>query len=250
MRAGRGANNGARIFGKADDDDKVYTMKQLALDITPSPLPALSRFVPGRNVELLQTLNAMLARPVKERFVYIWGVSGSGKSHLLQAVAALSMRSQMSTAYFACNLKTCFSERTEADCTLVDDADRLEDGAQIGLFNLYNRILERDDAVLLVSGSSAPAQLKLREDLVTRLGWGLVYRVHELTDPEKIEAMQNHASSRGLELSRDVCDYLLQHERRDLTTLMTTIDALDSYSMSNRRKVNIPLARELLQELS
>ena len=83
-----------------------------------------------------------------------------------------------------------------------------------------------------------------------RQGWGLVYRVHELTDAEKIEAMQNHALSRGLELSTDVCDYLLRHERRDLTTLMATIDALDSYSMSNRRKVTIPLARELLQELS
>jgi DnaA-homolog protein len=241
---------GTPIFGKGDDNDKVSPMKQLALDITPSPLPALSRFVPGRNAELLQALSAMLARPVKERFIYLWGVPGSGKSHLLQAMAALSMRNQVNTAYFACNSKTCFSDRGEADCTLVDDADRLEDGAQIGLFNLYNRILERDDAVLLVSGSSAPAQLKLREDLMTRLGWGLVYRVHELTDAEKIEAMQNHALSRGLELSTDVCDYLLRHERRDLTTLMATIDALDNYSMSNRRKVTIPLARELLQELS
>jgi DnaA family protein len=240
----------AQIFHKADDNDKVSSMKQLALDITPSPLPALSRFVPGRNTELLQTLGDMFARPVKERFVYIWGVPGSGKSHLLQAMAALSMRNQVNTAYFACNSKTCFSERSEADCTLVDDADRLEEGAQIGLFNLYNRIRERDDAILLVSGSSAPAQLKLREDLMTRLGWGLVYRVHELTDPEKIEAMQNHALSRGLELSSDVCDYLLRHERRDLTTLMATIDALDIYSMSHRRKVSIPLARELLQELS
>jgi DnaA family protein len=224
-------------------------MKQLALDITPSPLPVLSRFVPGRNIELLQTLNAMLARPLKERFIYIWGVSGSGKSHLLQAMAALCMRNQVSTAYFACNSKTCFSECTEADCTLVDDADRLEDTAQVGLFNLFNRLRERDDAILLVSGSSAPAQLRLREDLMTRLGWGLVYRVHELTDAEKMEAMQNHALSRGLELPGEVCDYLLRHERRDLTTLMATIDALDTYSMSNRRKVSIPLARELLQEL-
>ena len=222
-------------------------MKQLALDITPSPLPALSRFVPGRNAELVQTLNSMLVPPVKERFVYLWGATGSGKSHLLQAMAALFMRNEMNTTYIVCNSKTGFSESSEADCMLIDDADRLEEDAQIGLFNLYNRTRERDHAILLVSGSSPPAQLKLREDLVTRLGWGLVYRVHELTDAEKMEAMQNHALGRGLELPSEVCDYLLRHERRDLTTLMATVDALDSYSMSSRRKVTIPLARELLQ---
>jgi DnaA-homolog protein len=224
-------------------------MKQLVLDIAPSPPPTLANFVPGRNAELLQTLGNILAGREREHFVYIWGGVGCGKSHLLQGMAELCTRSKLSAAYFACDADTGFIAGSEADCVMVDDVDRLNANAQIGLFNLYNRIRDESRAFLLVSGPAAPAQLKLkvREDLVTRLGWGLVYQVHELTDEEKAKAMKNHSASRGLDLSQEVCDYLLHHGRRDLPSLMATLDALDSYSLANRRKVTLPLVRELLQ---
>lgn len=222
-------------------------MKQLALDIAPSLPPTLDNFVPGRNAELLQTLGNILAGREQEHFVYLWGGVGCGRSHLLQGIAGICMRNQMSTAYFACDSNTSFAADSEADCVMVDDVDRLNAKAQIGLFNLYNRIREEGDALLLVSGDAAPAQLTLREDLVTRLGWGLVYHVHELTDEEKIKAMKSHAASRGLDLPQEVCDYLLRHGRRDLPSLMATLDSLDSYSLANRRKVTVPLVRELLR---
>lgn len=224
-------------------------MKQLVLDIAPSSPPTLANFVPGRNVELLHTLNNILAGSEREHFVYLWGGTGCGRSHLLQGVAGMCMCNKMSTAYFACDADTSFVASDEADCVMVDDVDRLNANAQIGLFNLYNRIRDEGRALLLVSGPAAPAQLKLkvREDLVTRLGWGLVYQVHELTDEEKIKAMQSHAASRGLDLPREVCDYLLRHARRDLPSLMATLDALDGYSLANQRKVTVPLVRELLQ---
>ncbi len=224
-------------------------MKQLVLDIAPSPPPTLANFVPGRNAELLQTLGNILAGLEQEHFVYLWGGMGCGKSHLLQGMAGLCMRNKLSTAYFACDANTSFVAGSEADCVMVDDVDRLKPNAQIGLFNLYNHIRDEGRALLLVSGPAAPAQLKLkvREDLVTRLGWGLVYQVHELTDEEKAKAMKSHSASRGLDLSQEVCDYLLHHGRRDLPSLMATLDALDSYSLANRRKVTVPLVRELLQ---
>jgi DnaA family protein len=225
-------------------------MKQLLLDIAPPPQPTLSNFVPGRNAELLQTLHDILAGRISERFVYLWGGLGCGRSHLLQGVAGVCMHARMSTAYFACDENTHFAEGSETDCVLVDDVDRINARAQIGLFNLYNRIRDEGHAFLLVSGSVAPACLKLREDLVTRLGWGLVYQIHELTDEEKVKAMKSHAISRGLDLSQEVCDYLLRHERRDLPSLMATLDALDKYSLASQRKVTVPLVRELLQVTS
>ena len=225
-------------------------MKQLLLDIVPSPPPTLVNFVPGRNTELLQTLDNILAGSERERFIYLWGGAGCGKSHLLQAIAGIHMRNKVNTAYFACDANTSFAAGSEADCVTVDDVDRLNAKAQIGLFNLYNHIRDEAHALLLVSGTVAPAQLKLREDLVTRLGWGLVYQVHELTDEEKIKAMKSHATHRGLDLSQEVCDYLLRHQRRDLPSLMATLDALDTYSLASQRKVTVPLVRELLRAAS
>jgi DnaA-homolog protein len=222
-------------------------MKQLALNIAPSPPPTLANFVPGRNAELLQTLSNILAGVEREHFVYLWGGMGCGRSHLLQGMARACTCNKMSAAYFACDANTSFIAGNEADCVTVDDVDLLNADAQIDLFNLYNRIRDEGCVLLLVSGPAAPAQLKLREDLVTRLGWGLVYQVHELSDEEKIKAMKSHATNRGLDLPQEVCDYLLRHGRRDLPSLMTTLDALDSYSLANRRKVTVPLVRELLQ---
>ena len=51
-------------------------MKQLLLDIAPSPPPTLTNFVPGRNTELLQTLGNILAGSERERFIYLWGGAG------------------------------------------------------------------------------------------------------------------------------------------------------------------------------
>ncbi|PTR15467.1 regulatory inactivation of DnaA Hda protein [Nitrosospira sp. Nsp2] len=225
-------------------------MKQLLLDIAPPPLPTLANFVPGRNAELLQTLENILMGREKERFFYLWGNRGCGKSHLLQGLAGAYKHTRMKATYYACDENTRFAADGEADCVLVDDSDRLGAEAQIDLFNLYNRIRDEGHACLLVTGPVAPAQLKLRDDLVTRLGWGLVYQVHELTDEEKIKAMKSHAASRGLDLPQEVGDYLLRHERRDLPTLIATVDALDNYALANRRKITVPLVRELLQAAS
>jgi DnaA family protein len=225
-------------------------MKQLLLDIAPSPPPTLANFVPGRNIELLQTLSNIIEGLERERFVYLWGGAGCGRSHLLQAVAGICMRRKMDVAYFSCTPETDFIASSEADCVTVDDVDRLDAEAQISLFNLYNHIRNEGHAFLLVSGPAAPAQLKLRIDLITRLGWGLVYQVHELSDEEKIKAMKSHAMDRGLDLPQEVCDYLLRHGRRDLPSLMATLDALDGFSLANQRRITVPLVRELFQVIS
>ena len=219
---------------------------QLLLDIAPPSPPTLDNFVAGRNAELLQTLGNILAGREQERFVYLWGGSGCGKSHLLQAAVEASAKKKLHTEFVACSGDTEFTASINADCVAVDDVDRLNPAAQIGLFNLYNRMRDESHALLLVSGPIAPAQLKLREDLVTRLGWGLVYQVHELTDEEKALALKSHAASRGFDLPQEVGDYLLRHGQRDLPSLMATLDALDRYSLANQRQVTVPLLRELL----
>lgn len=227
-------------------------MKQLLLDIAPPSSPTLANFVPGRNHELLQTLSDVLTG--RERFVYLWGATGCGRSHLLQAVVAAGMRNKLNAVYIECegtdDANTAFAASHVADCVAVDNVERLSADAQIGLFNLYNHMRGEDHARLLISGPVAPAQLGLREDLVTRLGWGLVYQVHELTDEEKVQAMQSHAVSCGFDLPQEVSDYLLRHGRRDLPSLIATLDALDRHSLENQRQITVPLLRELLQGAS
>ena len=105
--------------------------------------------------------------------------------------------------------------------------------------------------MLLVSGTQAPAFLQLRDDLRTRLGWGLVYQVHALSDAEKAQALQQHAQARGFELTNEVTTYLLRHGRRDLPALLLTLNALDEHCLRLKRAASVPLLKEVmsLQEL-
>lgn len=195
-------------------------MKQLLLDIKPNIAPSLDNFVIGHNAEALASLRA-LAQGATPRFIYLWGESGSGKSHLLSACKAISIR-------------------------VADDVHLLDQDAQIALFNLYNLLKESDQA-LVVAGRYAPTQMQLRDDLATRLAWGLVYQLHPLTDAEKAEALQNHARERGMKLPAEVVAYCLRYLRRDLPTLMAVLDALDEWSLREKKPVTVPLLKKLLQ---
>ena len=222
-------------------------MKQLVLDIAPPPAPTFENFVPGRNAELAAALRALAAGASGERFIYLWGGDGGGRSHLLRAVVDAARRNGMQTAWFDAGAAVV-DAADDALCA-VDDAHRLGAEAQIALFSLHNRIRVGSGA-LIASGNAAPAQLRLRADLVTRLASGLVYQVHGLDDEEKVAALRRHADARGFRLSQEVADYLLRHARRDMPSLLALLDALDRYSLETKRAITVPLLRELLEAAS
>jgi len=222
-------------------------MKQLALDFTSPPQPTLDNFIAGVNGELLQNLRRLASRDAHEHYLYLWGRPGSGRSHLLKGAVAELQREGAAAVYVACTAGIRLADGLERmDCVALDDVDRLDDVGQVLVFDLYNALRESGGA-LLASAAAPPVQLKLREDLVTRLAWGLVYQVHALTDENKAQALADHAAIRGFRLAPEVSDFLLTRARRDLPTLLATLDALDRYSLETRRPVTVPLARELLQ---
>jgi DnaA family protein len=215
-------------------------MSQLLLDITPDWWPTLDNFVVGDNQELLAGLRAALAAKSGERMFYVWGEHGCGKSHLLQAIVGAAQDVEQYAVY---------AKRSVPDvCSIaaVDDVEKLSDSAQIDLFNLYNQVRD-NGGMLLVSGKEAPQNLQLRKDLRTRLGWGLVYQLHTLTDQEKALALEQHAKSKGYKLSNEVIQYLLRHGRRDLPSLMASLDELDTYSLSLHRAPTVPLLKQIMQ---
>jgi DnaA-homolog protein len=220
-------------------------MRQMLLDLGAEKPQTLDTFVVGQNAELSQLLRQFAqyatAMP-KERFVYIWGEAGAGKSHLLQALAAVPGSRYIPAG--AGEGDYLFDDTTRL--YLMDDCQSLSPEAQISAFALFNQV--RENGGLLVSaGDKAPAGLELREDLRTRLGWGLIYQVHGLTDEEKIAALTQAAQVRGITLSPGVLPYLITHFRRDMRSLSSMLDALDQYSLETQRPITLPLLRSLLQ---
>lgn len=215
-------------------------MKQLVLDLIPAPAPTLANFVPGRNGEALAALRTVLdgnadlrASPV----IYLWGVTGSGKTHLVQACLGQG---------FAVLPE---SENSIADANghhAIDDVNTLNDVSQHALFDLINR-QQMAAGVLIATGNCAPRDLPLRRDLASRLGSCLVFQLQPLSDHEKAEALQAHARTRSFALREEVVAYLLRHGRRDLASLIHVLDQLDRYSLETGREITLPLLKEMAQ---
>jgi DnaA family protein len=221
-------------------------VKQLAFDFSVITPPTFDNFVLGCNAEVVESLRAIVSPDCTERCVYLWGARASGRTHLLKAAVTALQGRGARAAYFRCTPDDAPDEALQAmDAVAIDDVERLSENGQIALFNLYN-VLREQGATLLAAGHVAPMQLDLRPDVVTRLGWGLVYEVHALTDEEKTRALADRASARGFTLQPDVSQYLLTHARRDMPALLAVLDALDRYSLEAKRPVTVPLLRELL----
>jgi DnaA family protein len=199
-------------------------MRQLALPISAAAEPTLDNYVAGANAEALDSVRALAARRLEEAIVYLWGEPGSGRSHLLRAAA-----------------------RANPAVVIADDVQTLDAAAQQALFIAINAARDGGPAVL-AAGNAPPGRLGLREDLRTRLGWGLVYQLKPLTDAEKALHLHSEAARRGLQLADEVVWYLLNHLPRDLASLHAVLDRLDRHSLARQRAVTLPLVREVLSK--
>lgn len=219
-------------------------MRQLLLDLGAEKPQTLDTFVVGRNAELVQRLRLFAQRgPLSgDRFIYLWGEAAAGKTHLLRSLAALPDARYIPAGASASE----FSFDSRIGLYLMDDCHDLSADAQIEAFALFNQVKE-NGALLVSAGNKPPLGLELREDLRTRLGWGLVYQVHGLTDEEKIAALTQAAQARGISLPPGVLPYLITHFRRDMRSLSAMLDALDQYSLETQRPITLPLLRSLLQ---
>ena len=155
---------------------------QLLLALSAPPAPSLDNFFAGSNAVALGAVRSLLAGD--ERVLYLWGESGSGKSHLLQAAAAAAASQTASTA-------TALHTQ--------DDVEQLDLVAQLELFDLFNS-LRLNGGQLLVSADRPPTDLPLREDLRTRLGSGVVLQLRPLSEDEKQQALQAQAARAGFSL--------------------------------------------------
>ena len=116
------------------------------------------------------------------------------------------------------------------------------------MFSLYNEVRAHGRTALVVAGGLAPRAMPVREDLRTRLGWGLVYQVQPLSDEDKMSAVLQAARERGLQLSPEITHWLVTRHYRDMPSLMALLDALDTYSLERKRPVTLPLLREMFAE--
>ena len=225
-------------------------MKQIALDIGLPTGPTLAGFFAGPNEEALKHLTlwvgkdaaSVLRSPVP---VYLWGSHGSGKTHLLKAVQE-ALREQGATVGW---LDASVMEPPEFDerwaAVMMDDVHLFTAVQQHAAFNWFVNAQTHQCGVL-GAGASPPADLKLRDDLRTRLGWGHIFQLHVLSEQERRAVLRQAAQTRGVSLSDEVMDFMLTRFSRDLGSLMELLDLIDGYALQTKRGITIPLIKSMM----
>jgi DnaA-homolog protein len=222
-------------------------VKQLALGVRLRAEAVFESFWPGFNDEIVATLRTPGAAPL-----WLWGASGTGKTHLLQAVCAAAGEA---AAYFPLTRPLGLPpealagfERTRVLC--VDDVDAVAGDLawERALFRLFNEAAELRTR-LIFAAAAPPRQPDWRlEDWRSRAAACVVYQLRELDDDGRIEALRLRAAQRGLQLPHETSEYLLKRMPRDLRSLFGVLDQLDEASLVAQRRLTIPFIRDALEK--
>lgn len=220
---------------------------QLPLGVQLRDSATFASFHSAHNRQLLAAL-----KETQETCVYFWGKTGTGKSHLLQALCHEKAGEGWRVAYLPLAepdlMPAMLEDMDQFDLICVDDLQYAagKEDWEIALFHCYNRI-QIHAGRLVISANQAPSGLPIGlPDLASRLGWGLVFQLRELADEDKQAALQLRAQARGLVLNDEVAAYLLRHAPRDMSSLFALLERLDEASLAAQRKLTIPFVREFV----
>ncbi len=213
-------------------------------------------FFPGTNQEIVTHLQQCIAG-LGEQQIFLWGKSGQGKSHLLQACCHQAQNQNLSSFYFDLSNAelpdpSMLSGLDEYDVVCFDNIERIAGNAawELAFFNFFNQHRDRGHK-LIVSASSAPNDIAIQlPDLKTRLNWGLTLKIQPLTDSDRIAALIFKADQMGFEIAPQAGRFLLTHYDRDLASLWALLEKLDKASLAAKRKLTIPFLKQILDEES
>ncbi|MEJ2042523.1 MAG: DnaA regulatory inactivator Hda [Reinekea sp.] len=226
--------------------------RQLPLHISFREDAVFEDYLPANNAIAVGTLRQALVR-LDDHLIYLWGASGVGISHLLQA-AVHDLQSQTLNAIYL-PLGECIDYGPEAlegldemDAVALDDIDALIGHAhwQEAIFHFYNRM--RDSGrMILVGGSCSPLHLGLSlADLKSRLSSGLTLNLVQMDDEQRTDWVIWKGRKRGLVITPEVAEFLINRHNRNMRELVATFDQIDAASLAEKRKITIPFLKQVL----
>lgn len=223
---------------------------QLALALRWPAHQRFAAFVAGENVAALRLAEAA-AREPGAAWLYLAGVRGSGRTHLLVATCAAAAESGRRAQYVSLARLPPAAIRGlgGSEVLALDDLDAIAGDAEAehAMFDLHNRC-RAEAATLLFAAGAAPAALGLGlPDLVSRLAACTQLALKPLDEAARRDLLRSRARSRGLELDETVLDWLFVHARRDPASLFAMLDRIDREALAERRRVTIPFLRALFQ---
>lgn len=224
---------------------------QIPLQLEPRRPDRLEEFVAGPNGNALAAVRQLLEEP--GGILFLSGPEGSGKSHLLNALCHSAREAGLAAFYIA--LKRLPEEAAASleglqvlDLVCVDDLDSVAGNPawENALFRCFNEVRAAHGRLLVSSRKRLSSLDFILPDLASRLAWGVRQNLQLPDDEGKMEILDQRARTLRIELPGDVRAYLLKHSRRDMASLLSALERLKDAAFASKRKITVPLAREIL----
>jgi DnaA family protein len=227
---------------------------QMPLQLEPPRPDRLDDFHAGPNATVLEAVRHLLDEP--GGVLFLSGPEGCGKSHLLNGLCHAARERDMAAFYIALkrlpeSAAAGLEGLQQLDLVCVDDFDRVAGNAtwERALFRCFNEVRAAQGR-LLVSSRLPLASLEFDlPDLASRLAWGVRLNLQVPGEADKRAILRRRASGLYIELPGEVEDYLLKHGRRDMASLLRSVERLRDAAFTGKRKITVPLAREVLRAI-
>ncbi|WP_114241691.1 DnaA regulatory inactivator Hda [Dyella sp. C9] len=210
-------------------------------------------FHPGSNAATVAAVE-QLAHAPGTPWLYLAGVSGSGKSHLLMAACQAAFAGGRTVQYLPLaslrDRAVAIRGVAGSEFLALDDLGSIagDREAEHALFDVYNQT-KAEGGALLFAAEVLPVQLGLGlPDLRSRLGACQQALLKPLDDAERRAVLRQQAANRGIGLDDTVLDWLFNRYARDLGALLDLLDRLDQASLAAKRRITVPFLREFLRE--
>lgn len=241
------------MFEEAEKTMQVELSPQLSLGLELSHTSTFDNYYPGKNQQLVQALKDC-ADNQGEKYIFLWGAAGAGKTHLLQATCHRALEQKQSAIYVSLSQLHYYAEAIldnlhNLSLVCIDDIQYAAKHSlwEERLFILFNEIYSHEGR-LLIAGDSIPNELGMElRDLVSRLNWGLSFKVQALDEGEKVEMLKQLAYQTGLILSDEVVQFLINRVKRDTGSLLDTFKILNQVSITEKHRLTVPFIKKVLK---
>ncbi len=225
---------------------------QIPLQLLPRRDSRFEDFISGPNKTVVEALKHVPDEPGSN--IFLFGAKGSGKTHLLNALCHETRKRQGRAFYLALerlpkDAIASLQGLEKLDLVCVDDLHVIagDEAWEEALFHCFNRIKESNGRLLVSSRKRLSALNLGLPDLASRLAWGLRLPLLPLEDQDKLAVINLHCTALGFSLPEDVQQYLLKHHDRSMAALIQTVENLNQAALTHKRRITIPLAREVLK---
>ncbi len=232
-------------------------------------------FVVGKNNEFVYAAALSVAEDPAGTYnpLFIYGGTGLGKTHLIQAIAnkIVAEKPNLKVIYVTCEqfvneiIDTMFTSRgpeardkgnklrqyyRSADVLIIDDIQFIENkkAVQEEFFHTFNELISKGKQIVITSDHHPKELTALEERLKTRFSGGLLYDILPPNFETKIAILKRKAFEKKSIVPDDVLTFLAQDSGDDIRTLEGRLTKVIFASRLHEEPITVSLARSALNE--